>query len=199
MVVVAVIGVVLVLAAPSFRELIEMRRLRGVTAQLVTDLQFARSEASSRQEVVGVAFHPNPVSGGASCYSIYALGTADPATSNCDCSQPEGSRCSAPLREIRTVTIDPSLALLAGTVQKDGVTPLLARTTFDPATGGMSTHVIPLMWVQVPPDAGEVWIRTALTSPGARRELRTVVNVSGRPRVCLPSGSVVSGVVTCPP
>ncbi|HRC39206.1 MAG TPA: prepilin-type N-terminal cleavage/methylation domain-containing protein, partial [Rubrivivax sp.] len=39
MIAIAVVAVVLVLAAPSFRELIEMQRLRSVNAQLVTDLQ----------------------------------------------------------------------------------------------------------------------------------------------------------------
>ena len=48
LIVVAVVAIILVVAAPSFRDMILMQRLRSITAQLVTDLQFARNEAVSR-------------------------------------------------------------------------------------------------------------------------------------------------------
>lgn len=45
MITIAVVGVLLALAAPSFYEFMLVQRLKGVNAELVTDLQLARSEA----------------------------------------------------------------------------------------------------------------------------------------------------------
>ncbi|MBL0296209.1 MAG: hypothetical protein IPQ21_03190 [Betaproteobacteria bacterium] len=56
MVVVAVVAIVLTLAAPSFRDFILLQRLKGINAQLVTDLQFARSEAVARGTLMRVQF-----------------------------------------------------------------------------------------------------------------------------------------------
>lgn len=55
MVVVVVIAVVLVVVVPSFRDLIERRRVEGAANGLVADLQYARSEAVSRQANVVLA------------------------------------------------------------------------------------------------------------------------------------------------
>lgn len=49
MVVVAVLGVLLALAAPSFRNFIATQQLKGAANELMTDMVFARSEALARQ------------------------------------------------------------------------------------------------------------------------------------------------------
>ena len=56
MVVLAVLAVIVLIAAPSFRELIQMQRLRGINAQLVTDMHAARAAAVARGSVVRVNF-----------------------------------------------------------------------------------------------------------------------------------------------
>jgi type IV fimbrial biogenesis protein FimT len=48
MIVVGVLGVLITLAAPSMYDLILTQRLKGISAQISTDMQFARSEATSR-------------------------------------------------------------------------------------------------------------------------------------------------------
>ena len=68
MVVVAIAGVLLLLVAPSFQDMIVMQRLRGVNAQLITDMQFARSEAVSRGRYARVNFGND---GDQTCYVIY--------------------------------------------------------------------------------------------------------------------------------
>ncbi len=49
MVVVAVLGVLLALAAPSFRSFIAAQQLKGAGNELLTDMVYARSEALARQ------------------------------------------------------------------------------------------------------------------------------------------------------
>ncbi|HEY2929577.1 GspH/FimT family pseudopilin [Piscinibacter sp.] len=70
MVVVALTAVILSLAAPSFSNFLAKRRVEGVASELVTDLQYARSEAVQRNANVGVIVE-------SSCYSVYVLGTTD--------------------------------------------------------------------------------------------------------------------------
>lgn len=75
-----IVGTLLTLAVPSFNEAIARERLRGVNAQLVTDMKFARSEAIQRGEAVRVDFRSSSSS---SCYAIYAIN----AGGTCDCLQ----------------------------------------------------------------------------------------------------------------
>lgn len=75
-----IVGVLLTLAVPAFNEAVARERLRGVNAQLVTDLKFARSEAIQRGEAVRVDFRSNA---SLSCYAIYAINTGG----TCDCRQ----------------------------------------------------------------------------------------------------------------
>lgn len=49
MIVIALIAIVLTVAIPSFRDILERRRLEGVANELAIDLQYARTEAVSRQ------------------------------------------------------------------------------------------------------------------------------------------------------
>ncbi len=49
MVVIAVLGILLALAAPSFRDFIATQRLKGAANELVSDMVYARSEALARQ------------------------------------------------------------------------------------------------------------------------------------------------------
>ena len=73
MTVLVIAGVLLSLAIPSFRELLARNRVEGVAAELSTDLQYARSEAVSRNVPVGLI-------AGANCYTVFVVGTT-PATS----------------------------------------------------------------------------------------------------------------------
>lgn len=65
MVVVALVAIVLTITIPGFRDLLERRRVEGVATELSADLQFARSEAVSRQTAVTVS-----VNAGGTGYSV---------------------------------------------------------------------------------------------------------------------------------
>lgn len=181
MVVIAVIAALLALAAPSFKRMIDVQRVRSVNAALVTDLQFARSEAASRNRRVFLRF--DNTGSGTTCYVV--LEGASP--SFCDCKRPPGAACTGPadIKEIRTVQVDRALGLTVGL--PIGVTQ--ATMGFDPATGRLL--IAPLDVVQEAP--GDFLIDVKNDNVGA---LRTSVAPTGRPSVCSPSASV-SGVQTC--
>lgn len=178
---VALVGVILALAAPSFQQMIVIQRLKGSSAQLLTDLQYARSEAVARRKNVHVhvkvATDESPIS----CYTIYT-DTADVAR-RCNCQLAPGSACSAhpTVTELRTVQIP-----------ADGGIRLRANTQphlyFDFITGGLPTGF---------DDDGNVMVQSfsvdAYVFVDGTRRLTTRVSPAGRPQVCLPEGARVSG------
>ena len=194
MIVVAVVAIVLVLAAPSFRDMIEGQRLRGTSAQLVTDFQFARTEAASRQEVVGLSFKAN--AGGKSCYTIHTCGTTAAAICRCDCAAAVGARCVAPRREIRTVEVPTSSRVKVAPVPVGAALATSSNVMFDPATG-VATAYFPIVVIGPnPPPAPEFWAEVSLLRPAPAPALRTELSGTGRPRTCSPGGRV-TGVTPC--
>ena len=196
MVVVAVIGIIALVAAPSFRDMLELRRLKGVSTQFLTDVQFARSEAASRQELTGITFPATTGPAAGSCYIIQSCGTAVAEDCRCDCTAAPGARCVAPMREIKTVSFSPGLGVkLAPEITLPAII-TLELIAFEPATGRLST----VYWGYI---GGARTLATdeflglaQLTRTGATAKLRTEISVAGRPRNCSPGG-VVSGVNSC--
>ena len=179
-VVVAIAVVVLSLAAPSFKDMIDMQRLRGTHDQIVTDLQFARAE--SARLGVPVHFYVKQASlSAAACYIIFSDSTrrVQDWGTPCDCHAAAGSRCTtAVTAEIRTVQMQETnrIALISGASG--------ARVAYDPVTGGIMMPVldeegaVPLPFV----------VDSHMDTP---RTLRAVVELSGRPATCAPSGSTI--------
>jgi type IV fimbrial biogenesis protein FimT len=172
MVALAVLGILAIVAAPSFVSLIEMQRLRGVNHELLSDIQFVRSEALRRGERVGMHF------GGSStvdCYTIYRRRGV-----GCDCTRPPGQVC---YYELRTVQVP-----RGGGVRLQPEASMPAMFEIDPAHGGAV-----LVWSDMVLIVGEYRVEVA----GARRgRLLNTVGMSGRPSACTPDGSV-SGVPLC--
>ena len=178
MIVVALIAIIAALAAPSLRDMILVQRLRGINAQLVTDLAFARSEAVSRGVFAGVRAQSN---GAMSCYIINTRTSLGAPL--CDCTAAPGLRCTDATQttEVRTVQIpaDLSVVLSLPTGQADNL-------TFDPRTGGMKL---------TPSDFG-IYDTSGFqieASLDTARALRSAVSVSGRVTVCTPTGSRLGG------
>lgn len=181
LVVVTILGLLAVVAVPSFKRFIDVQRLRSVNAALITDIQFVRSEAASRNVKVILKFDRS--GGSMTCYSVF---TATGDHTACDCNRAPGSVCSNPaLREIRTVQIprDTSITLAVPTAQL----PFMLR--FDPATGRVEYLTADSA---VPPDAPFV-IEVINPSIGG---FQTRIEPTGRPSTCSPSGQI-SGVPTC--
>jgi type IV fimbrial biogenesis protein FimT len=183
MVAIAVVAVLLTLAAPSFYDFILVQRLKSTNAQLVTDMQFARSEASSRGVDVQVIFSATGPDGPLGCYSIYTDSSADPRF-KCDCTQPPAARCAqASTREIRTVQIPVSLGVRLSLPEGQ------ARDfAYQAITGGITP-------IGVTVASPEFMVQTSID---ASRKLNTWIGRSGRPSVCSPGGAV-GGFAPCIP
>lgn len=170
MIAIAVMAILLTLAAPSFFDFILMQRLKSVSAQVGTDMQFARSEAASRNLPVRVRFSRNSE---VTCYAIFtgSIGA-------CDCLN--SPVCPTSAREIRTMQVRKD-------VRVELQTPALQSNAFefDPATGAIVIGAVD--FIAPPPQQFNIdtFVDTA-------RSFRTVVNLAGRPSVCAPPGSTMA-------
>jgi type IV fimbrial biogenesis protein FimT len=173
----AVVAVLAMLAAPSFRDMVLMQRLRAINAQLVTDLQYARSEAAQRKTVVRLLFKSNSSQ---TCYAIYIspLGGG----TRCDCLLGAGNACGVSgtgMTEVRTVSIPRNLGVTvmppSGGVDAFG---------FSPINGGLVSNASDSA-VPPPPFA------RLETRVNAARSLRTEVSPAGKPSVCAPDAQTM--------
>lgn len=183
MVVVALIGALVMLSGPSFKRFIDTQRLRSVNSALITDLQFARSEAASRNALTYVKFDGTGTS--VTCYTIL---TGDPDL--CDCNRTPGVNVclgGAAATEIRTAQIPRSNGISLST--PDYSSPQTIR--FDPATGGLLVRVED----DYMPPSDPFKVDISNTEVGG---FRNSVAATGRPSTCSPSGSI-SGVTPCAP
>ena len=149
--------------------------MQGINAELVTDLQLARSELTRRSGAgrsVGVTFGGNVQM---TCYTIHTIG----AGANCDCTRTPGQACLplGVLDEIKTVQLKRASGVSLSASSAGGT-----ALTFAPPQG----FVTPTdLMVDVQGDASG--------------RLRTTVNAAGRPTVCSPDSSIRGVPTTCAP
>lgn len=173
LIVVALGALLLALVGPSFRSMIDRQRVNSTNSQLVTDLQFARSEAVSRNALVRVTFKWNTAQ---TCYTIYTYNPALPGSdTQCDCLQatPCTAAGSVELRTAR-VPLDTGVNVRPGTSTTE--------FAFEPVTGAL--YKIPTDFFTPPLNQF-----VAVTYIDLARSLRTTLGLSGRPTVCAPVGS----------
>jgi type IV fimbrial biogenesis protein FimT len=184
MIVVALVAVLLAVAAPSMKEMIETRRLRAINAQLVTDLQFARSEAIARRTFGRIDFNLDPALT-LTCYTIY---TALDSLRGCDCKKGPGAACAGNpgAVEIRTVQIPKSSKVLIDIPPQLDLTWAMG---FEPAMGGLVNLIVDTD----PTPLNRFRVDTKIDSA---RSMRIEVLQSGRPSVCGPTGSKM-GLPSC--
>lgn len=178
---VAVAAILLTIGVPNFRDFILRQRVKSVQAQLVTDLQYARSEAVARNNHVWTDFSGDTSK---TCYTIYASELPD---ADCSCLKGSGSACTAsPSKEIRTVSVPKS----------DSVTVTSApdqppNFAFDYVNGGLRSNPV----APRPSDLELFQIHVALDET---RKFVVSVGKTGRTTVCTPAGANLGGT-TCPP
>jgi hypothetical protein len=188
MVVVVVAGVILALAVPSLRDFLARQRVAAVNAELVTDLQFARSEAVARNRPVYVSFRSAPLAGSPpmSCYTIHTLGVVG----NCDCRKPLGTAFdnAVDLVEIKTVQV-----LRDTTVALQHLPWPASRLGFSSNQGlaFWSGHLVDDADYAANWQDFRIGVESTLSG-----KLRTSAGITGRPQVCTPDGSF-SGVPRC--
>jgi prepilin-type N-terminal cleavage/methylation domain-containing protein len=174
MIIVAVVGLLAALAGPSVYDMILMQRLRGINAQVTTDLQLARSEAVARGKTGRISLGSDA---NQTCYVIYT--SPGNAFQRCNCLLGAGSACPASVnwREIKTVSVPrSSKVLLAWPAEQ------VAHFGYDHVSGGLVTvpsddNSAPLAMVQID------------TRIDDDRRLRNIVKQTGRPSVCAPNAA----------
>lgn len=152
---VAVIAVLSTLATPAWSEWLQRRRVAGVSAELLTDIQYLRSEAARRNTDLRLSIAQTA---GGSCYVLHSGGS-----DSCSCSAGGLPSCTAPAEAIKTVlhpagdgvTLQSNSASMLFSARRGTVTP----------TGTLEVR------------AGDI-------------RLRHVVNLMGRTRVCLQTGTL---------
>lgn len=179
MIVVAIASLLVLLAAPSFHKMILMQRLRGVNAQLVTDLQYARSEAVARGDYLRINLGQD---GTQTCYTLYTA-VDDNVASRCNCLLGAGNTntCTAPSVEIKTVSLPRSAGVsLTWPANQD------SGFAYDPVRGGLYATPSPLASSPVL----QVQMEARIDDD---RRFRTTVVLSGRASVCAPNAGVMGG------
>jgi prepilin-type N-terminal cleavage/methylation domain-containing protein len=181
LVTVAVVVVLVALAGPSFQNLIAMQRLRSITAQLVTDLRFARNEAVLRNTMVRLSFQSNAASG-MTCYIVYMSSASSALENRCNCELSPGTACTGGNVEIRTVQIPSSLGVK---VEIPINTEYDTAFAFDNITGGL--FIIPTDDFAQP--FSSIKIESYIDQA---RKLAVKINGTGRPTVCAPASSTMT-------
>lgn len=178
LVAIAIVGVLIAITGPSLRDMIVVQRLRGVNAQLVTDLQFGRSEAVSRNTYLRFSHRFDSTQ---TCYVLY---TFTDNTDRCDCRNTPACTTTN-VTEVRSVRVsrDQGVSLdLPGSQVTD--------FDFDPITGAIRA---------IPSDRGSpslssFEIRAVMD---ASRTFKTTVGRSGRPTICAVDGPALQAT-PCP-
>ncbi len=88
MIVVSVMVITMRLAVPSFQEFQERRRLEGYATEMITDIQYVRSEAVTRNKGMRISFGTDT---GGTCYLLHTGDAGD-----CSCSSGGSAQCSDP-------------------------------------------------------------------------------------------------------
>jgi type IV fimbrial biogenesis protein FimT len=170
MVVLIIVGVVIAIAAPSMGRMIARHRVQSVQADLLTDLQLARSEMAQRSGTstpVAVTFGGNAA---VTCYTVHAV-----VGVGCDCTLGPGSACGpAPSPEIKTTQLTRAVGVSLAASSAGG-----NAIQFTPPQG-MVTPIDMVIHVQDPLGG----------------QLRTSISKLGVPIVCSPDGSI-GGVAPC--
>ena len=178
MVVVALVVIVISVAAPSFRRMIDTQRVIGMNAQIVTDMQLARSEAATRGVKVRVTFKNSIAT---TCYTMFTY-TSNALQCNCLLADPcAGLPAGYTAIKTRYFPKDVTLRVFPNTATNKNNA---AEFAFEPLAGGLYT--IPLDFAWEPLD--KFTIRTFV---GSDLELNTVIGQSGRPMVCAPVTSKI--------
>jgi len=173
MTVLIVLGVLIAVVSPAISGIVARQRVQGVHAEILGDLQLARSEQARRSGTntsVSVSFGSNA---DLTCYVIHVVATGVV----CDCTRAPGSVClpaALPEREIKTVQLARTAGVSVAASSASG-----PRVTFVPPQG------------LAPPGDLVIDVQSA-----TRGQLRTSVSGLGVPSVCSPDGSI-PGVPSC--
>ncbi len=157
---VSIAAVLLAVAVPSFGGMMAKRRVEGFAGELITDLQYARSEAVARNQEVRVTFGPG-------CYVLH-LASATAAS----CTQAGGAAVTPAAASIKSVQV------AVGTPLNLTRQASLGWIEFEPVVGAAANDI-----------AAGVGIVEVTSASGKPWQLQVRVTQQGRVKTCSPAGS----------
>lgn len=169
MVTIAVLGILLAIAAPSFTVYFEKFRTKRAAETLGGSLYIAKSEAIKRNQFVRLVITASS-SGATWCYGLTAA-----ATCNCTVAVPGTNSCS----------LDSGVETAVSSTDYKGIK--VADTSGNPITS---------MTFSFNPLRGTVGANTVQFHSGNDYEAHTVVNSFGRVKTCSPSSNYIGGGYT---
>lgn len=176
----AVVGILVVLATPSFNDFFEKSRLRGATDDLVTLLNTARAEAVKLDRDVNVSLGGTTTAwcaGANAALDPAAPAEPVPAVAKCDCTS-----SAACLVEGQRMVVDSS--------RYDGITVsnVADNATFDSKLGTLDPIPAP----------GTTPLSLTITSKTGKYQTQLSLSPLGQISVCLPAGKpFISGYPSC--
>lgn len=169
--VLAVLGIVLAVAAPSLADMLNKRRVEMVATELSSDLAYARSEGGLRARAVSMRFNSNAQS---SCYVVHVLG----AVGMCNCLNAAGSECPPfPANQIPLKVARVSALRGVSLVPAQGINSITFMPPYATLNGANASI-------------------TVVGNRGYRLEAR--LNQLGRVIICDPDGSMGGSYKPCP-
>ncbi len=171
MVALAIIAILVAIGVPSLRLFMMQQRLKATAAELLADVQLARSASlTQRENLVTVTFGSNAST------TCYAVVPRTDIASSCDCTKGGASTCADDLGKAlpasRLVSID----------RTSGVSVTSTDTLYFQAINGMMAN-----------RASASALITA--TPGGQLQLN--VSATGLPSLCVPAGSNITGFPAC--
>jgi type IV fimbrial biogenesis protein FimT len=188
LVVIGLVGILIAVVAPSMQGLFSAKRVQGISDGIVTDVQYARSEAARRNRDVHIGFQASDT---LSCYVLYVEPVVPPVAlpasgvnggiGSCDCSLAQNV-CTDGREEIKTVKVPRSTGVGFSASSADGPIVQFGAVSAGLVSRGASAAL---------PAEFEV-----LVAGTPRGKLRTTIGLAGRPSMCSPDGSI-SGAPRC--
>ena len=188
MVTLAVAAILVGLAVPSFRELIDKSKLRGATDDVVNLLNTARASAVKLQRNVSVSIKSSGWCAGAISSSDPTPGTQVGAASICDCTLPasDGSACyigGTAIGQYAVVSVaDHSGVTISGV---DSTIAYSAGLTFNSKFGTLDLGNLP---------SGSL---VTILSPTKKFSTQVSVSPLGQVEACSVGGKFISGYPSC--
>jgi len=177
---VAVIGVLLAVAAPSFSKLMERRRVVAAAGEIASLFTFARSETNVINEQINLHMEPpdpDKIKDYGSCIRVSTGSSTD--SCQCDIALPADRACP----------------LGSGKLLREYLLPRGNNVSFQATkTGLLRPYVVPFMRGALNPNLKTVQVTVTGATTGA--QLRIEFNNAGRVRTCSPNGSL-SGYPVC--
>lgn len=167
---VAILAMLLAVGVPSLQQWIMGQRVAAIGAEVLADMQYARSESISRASKIRISF--GNVAGSYACYTVHVSANPNPALAACDCTNAAGA-CGAGNIELKTVKVATSTGVRLDT-SSDAI--FQPNATVDLAAPPLSVVVA---------DTGTKSI--AITSTAMTR----------RPSICSPSTSTIHSYPKC--